>query len=113
LPMAQAPDLDGRGHFDQALLSFRQLDSARKQKAGQGLHVSATEPWMRAECWSLGFHGGVHEGHRMFGRLVGKTARRIFLAASLPLGISLRSWHELILMEAALRKAGRRSYAYF
>jgi len=49
----------------------------------------------------------------MFGRLVGKTARRIFLAASLPLGISLRSWHELILMEAALRKAGRRSYAYF
>jgi hypothetical protein len=41
LPMAQAPDLDGRGHFDQALLSFRQLDSAWQQKAGQGLDVSA------------------------------------------------------------------------
>ena len=49
----------------------------------------------------------------MFDRFVRKTARRIFLAASLPGGISLRSWHELILMEPALRKAGRRSYAYF
>jgi len=49
----------------------------------------------------------------MFGLLVRKTARRIFLAASLPLGIGLRSWHELILMEAALRKARRRTYAYF
>jgi hypothetical protein len=49
----------------------------------------------------------------MFILLVRKSARKIFLAAGLPLGISLRSWHELILMEPALRKAGRRSYAYF
>src|SRR6202041_2920830 len=98
--------------FNEALVRIRQLDSARQEKAGQGLHVSATKPRMGTECRSLGLHGRVHGPSRMFSLLVREIARRIFLAASLAVGISLRSWHELILMEPAPRKARSRPYAH-
>jgi len=70
--------------------------------------VSATKPRVRTECRGLGFRGGVHRQSRMFSPLARKIARRIFLAASLAVGTGLRSWHELILMEAEPLMAGEK-----
>src|ERR1700722_6887462 len=106
--MAQATNLYSGSDFNEALVRIRQLDPAWQKKAGEGLHVSATKPRVRTECRSLGFRGGIDERSRMFSLLVRRIARRIFLAASLAIGTGLRSWHELILMEAEPLMAGEK-----
>jgi len=49
LPVAVAEDGDAGFDFDEAIFRWRQMNSARKEKGGQGLHVASAQPGMGRE----------------------------------------------------------------